>query len=222
MTPTSWDMSALRSHIESEFGPYSFTIAALDSMSRANDIFHYHLFLARDSLSTHLDETKPLGVRNFSKILGLDEDFEFRFARIASEANLIACILTLRNSIDIFSNLVNELVLVDKLLPSRCDINKLISKLPASKLKDELGSTVSSLPFTYISAFSNTSKHRLLVNHAVSASAVENRVGAQVGAFEYGGEAFPARWVREVLEDVVKVKNATVSWGCTLNAHCGL
>jgi ABC-type uncharacterized transport system permease subunit len=53
----------------------------------------------------------------------------------------------------------------------------------------------------------------------MSISFVENRVGAQIGAFKFNDDTYQTYWVHEALEGVLTVKNALVALGCTLNAQ---
>ena len=69
----------------------------------------------------------------------------------------------------------------------------------------------------YTSTFTNTIKHRQLVQHLVSISFVDNIVGIKVGAFEYGGVSYQAYWANEFLQGVIDLKNDIVGLGRTLS-----
>lgn len=189
-------------------------------MDRSHAIFHYHFYTARDALKGLLDDTDPTGVRNMKAVFGISDRSELNVAYTVSEANLIACMHTLRGSIDIFSHLINGLLLRGSIAKRNCDIFKVQQALPPSELKDEIGALLASHWFGYVAAFINTTKHRQLVEHAVSVSFEENRAGVRLGKFEYEGTSYPQYWGHEVLAGVADVKNGLLGCGRVLNRVC--
>jgi hypothetical protein len=220
MSATAWNLQRLQEHIRvSEQLPEPL-LELVQSISRSTDIFRFHLFNARDALKGVINESDPGGPENLMLVLvGSDKQEEYEAAKISSEAHLIGCFHAARSMADIFSHLLNGLLLSQSIGVRQCDIHKVTTALPESDLKVQLDSLLSSHWFKYVSAFLNTTKHRCLVKHSMSISFVENRVGAQIGAFKFNDDTYQTYWVHEALEGVLTVKNALVALGCTLNAQ---
>jgi len=220
MSTTSWNLKRLQEHIRVSKQPYAALLDLVQSIGRSDQIFRFHLINARDALKGIINDTDPSGPENFMLILGgSDRQEEYQAARLASEAHLIGCLHAARGMADVFSHLLNGLLLSNSIAVDQCDIYKVKAALPSSPLKTQLTSLLESHWFKYVSAFLNTTKHRRLVKHNMSISLVENNVGAQVGSFEYKGETYPQYWVHESLEGVLTVKNGLVALGCTLNTQ---
>jgi hypothetical protein len=239
VSETGWNLRELREHYRDlsnmawkERGERlsSLPNELISSVSRAIDIFRYHLFLARDAVKGILNEADPTGQENFLFVLGAsDNQDEFEQAKVVSEANVIGCMHAARSMVEIFAQLVNELALAQKLAVEKCSVYKVRDGLPASRLKTELEVLTSSDAFEYVSGFINTTKHRQLVPHVVSISFQLGGAGLQLGQFEYDKTVYPSKdivrvrhpskSVTEVLQSVLVVANALVTAGQALNDY---
>jgi hypothetical protein len=223
MSNTAWDLEALRNHVCSNVADPALLLEVIRSIDRSTRIFEYHLFMARDALKGTFNEHDPAGAENFIVLLGGSEDpSRLEKARVASEAHITSCFQTARSLLDIFSHLLNGLILGSVLPIHRCDLLKSALALPESQLKGHVESVIATHWFNYLSAFTNVTKHRQLIGHSVSISFVENKVGVRIEAFVYNGTAFPSYWAQEALAGVLTVKNSVVALGRSLNAACVL
>ncbi len=215
----SWELDELRSHIRGSGAPA--LLEVLNSIDHAIQIFRYHLFTARDSLKGIVDESDPSGTNNIALVLGTSErQDEYAYAKLVNEANVIGCIHAARSIFDIFSHLVNDLLLGSSIPAHLCDITKAHEALPQSELKDNLGKLLSSDWYNYVVGFINTTKHRKLVKHMYSVSFDTDAAGIQFGSFEYKGKVYPAYWCTEILQGVLEVKNTVIDCGQALNRAC--
>tara|TARA_R110001599_G_scaffold64023_4_gene179441 strand:- start:118447 stop:119118 length:672 start_codon:yes stop_codon:yes gene_type:complete len=213
---TPWNLGELRTHAKKNSDRT--TLELVDSVSRSDSIFQYHVFTARDALKGILNYEEPQGVENWMFILGgSDRQEEFFYAKVVSEANLISCIHTARSLLETFAQLVNRIVLESAIEVSKCTPKAVVAKLPNGEIKTKLQELLASHWFSYTSAFTNTVKHRQLIQHHVSISFVDNIVGIKVGAFEYEGVSYPAYWANEFLQGVIDVKNEIIDLGRALN-----
>lgn len=216
-----WDLNALRTHIGSLDAERTYLIDVVNSIGRANHIFRYHLSEARDAFKGIVDDEDPAGPASLEFILGgSDRQSDFNLAKLSSEANLVACMHTVRNQCDIFGQLVNGLVLEAPMSIGFCSISRVCDRLPSSRIKDELISLLNTHWFSYVNGFINTAKHRKLIQHGFSVSFQEDRSGVKLGMFKYGGQTYPSHWGSEVLQGVVDLNNSLVACGRTLNSAC--
>ena len=185
-----------------------------DSLGRSVDIFHYHLFTARDALKGILDDSHSM-VEALDLAFG-EQRHAYHHATLVSEAHIHGCFHVARNMFDMFQ-LVNGLVLNPAIPVERCDIWKVHEALASSDLREEIGQLLESAWFSYVSGFVNTIKHRRLVQHSFTVSFEDNVAGIRIGAFEYRGKSHPPYSVNEVLHGVLDVKNRIVGCGRALN-----
>lgn len=212
----SWKIDVLRSKLQAAGD--SRALDFLSSIDRYVRIFLYHLATARDAMVGLIDKDKPGSMDNVSLILGASPNSgQFRLAAIVSEANLLGAIHSARALYDVFSNLVNALILNRLISEDRCDIRTVALRLPHGTLKLTIDELLLSRWFQYVAAFVNTAKHRCLVPHSFSVSLEEGVAGFRIRGFEYKGELFPEYSITEVLEGVLDVKNRVVACGCALN-----
>ncbi len=173
---------------------------------------------ARDALKGILNYEEPQGVENWMFVLGgSDRQEDFHYAKVVSEENLIGCIHTARSLLETFAQLVNRIILGSSVEVSKCAPKAVTAKLPDGELKVKLQELLASHWFTYTSAFTNTIKHRQLIQHQVSISFVDNVVGIKVGAFEYASQPYQAYWANDFLQGVISIKNGVIDLGRTLN-----
>jgi hypothetical protein len=221
MSTTAWNLAELRTHIQAIHAEPQPILELVDSIDRSVRIFRYHMATARDALKGLVNEENPAGKENFLLVLGASkQQEEFEHAKVVSEAHIIGCLHTARSLLDVFSQLVNVLLLVKPLPVGACDFKQLTAALPNSGLKARLEELLTSHWYSYLAAFINTTKHRQLVRHLISMSVEENRVGIQIGAFSYSGRPFKAYWGNEVLEGAIGVKNSIIACGRLLNSAC--
>lgn len=219
MSTTAWDLSKLRNHLRSSEPTFAFANEVLHSLSQSVFIFRYHMATARDSLKGLVDAEHPTEPENFMLLFGNSEKIdEFNYARLVSEAHLIGCLHTARGMWDHFGQLLNLLTASPRLEESKCDIRKVLDRMPDSELRQYVATTLSSHWYRYVVAFVNTAKHRRLVQHLFSVSPEEDRAGVKLGAFRYEAESFPSYWGTEILAGVVDVKNRVIGAGRLLNA----
>ena len=215
---TAWNLKELREHVRTQRAADRLTLELIDSVSRSDSIFVYHMITARDALKGILNYEEPQGAENMMLILGdSDRQEDLHYAKVVSEANLIGCIHTARNMLEIFAQLVNRMSLRSSIEVAKCTPKTVASKLPNSELKTKFEELLSSHWFMYTSAFTNTVKHRKLVQHQASISFVDNVVGIKIEAFEYGGASYQAYWANEFLQGVINLKNGIIDLGRSLS-----
>lgn len=215
---TSWDLKELRAYAKRTSD--TATLELINSIDRSNLVFEYHFFTARDALKGILNFEEPQAVENGMFILGgSDRQEEFAYAKVASEANLISCIYTARSLLETFAQLVNRIALGSAIEVSKCTPKTVVDKLPTGELKIKLQELLVSDWFSYTSAFTNTVKHRQLIQHQASISFIDNVVGIKIGAFNYEKSSYPAYWINEVLQGAITVKNEVIALGQILNRN---
>jgi len=219
MRKTTWSLEQIRTYandlVPSKRGKIEDLI---NSIARNDSIFRYHMFKARDALKEVANQEDPLGIDNFKLLLGDScNSKELQDALVVSEANLIGCAYTGRNMVDVFSQLVNQILLCGKIPEDKCDLYWLLNALPEGNFRAKVETLKASHWFSYLHAFINTIKHRQLVNHQASMSFECEKFGIKVGAFQYRGITYPAYWGSEVLEGLVGVKNTIIELGIALN-----
>jgi hypothetical protein len=218
VNPTAWNLEELRARVRRSRADADQVLELLSSIGRSVQIFRYHIATARDALKGIVSEAEPQGQENFMLVLGASErQGEFAHAQIVSEANIIGCLHTARSLWDLFAQLVNALIIVHPLAVSACNLERVVAVMPASPLKDRLDVLLASHWYTYVAAFTNTTKHRRLVQHVMTVSMEENRAGVRIGAFPYGSKRFESYWGIEVLEGAIEVKNAVIECGRLLS-----
>lgn len=216
----SWDTAYLRQHICSLGEPERSLVEVVDSIGRYNAIFIYHLESARDAMKGIIRMDDPHGIENLRLVFGDSErQDEFYLAKIASEANILGCIHSTRAIFDVFSHLVNGLLLGGRLSAKQCNIEAAAGMLEHSALKRALEDLLNSYWFSYVKSFVNTAKHRRLVQHGLHVSFVDSDAGIRISAFEYEGSSFPSYSVEELLAGVLDAKNRIVDCGRALNAR---
>lgn len=167
-----------------------------------------------------IHDDDPHGMKNMRFIFGADEQQdEYNQAKLISEAHILGCIHCARAMFDVFSHLVNGLVLGNAISVRDCTIKSVAERLPDSQLKTELKTLLKHHWFRYVDGFINTAKHRGLVQHAFQVSFVGEKAGVHLAGFEYKGTKFPPYSVDELLAGVLEVKNRIVDCGRSLNRH---
>jgi hypothetical protein len=224
MSEPKWNLQALRNHVRTlghdDLAPLP---RAIRSISQMTLVFSFHAYGAKEALEGFVKEGEPWTEEQLNSILGVGErQTEFAHARLASEAHLLSTLLATRSVYDIFSQVVNELLLSPKLDERDCNIGKVVKRLPAGRLHAQLNKLLTSDWYKYVNGFVNLSKHRFMIEHGVQASFEENTMAIKVGAFEYDTDKWAAKSAKEVLEGAFEVKNKVVECGRALNAACGI
>lgn len=226
MSSTAWDLQALRLHFQKPEvrqvageDTARRVVALVNSISRAVQIFRYHMLAARDAMKGILDEADAEDTEPLLLVFGGgSKQDEFAYARVVSEANLVSCLQTARNLWDITAQLLNATVNPSPMPEERCHLFRLRDALPPMPLKDFVEALSESGDFRYVNAFVNVTKHRRLVDHGFSVSFVENRIGMRVSAFHYDGANYPQKWGNDALQAAVNVKNQVIAAGRLLNS----
>lgn len=215
---TAWNLKELRDGVlRTKLHDTKEIIEIISSLGRSCEIFDYHKCLARDAFQEFSVKNDPHGIKFARELFHLNKNQEtLGQAKIESEANLIACISTTRNSYDSFGQLVNSLLIATP-LKGNFYVHDVARALPSGRLKTELSSAVSSDWFKYANAFMNTVKHRQLITHNASISFIDENRGGKVRSFHHKGKPYQEHWVREVLEGTVELQNALVICGRALN-----
>lgn len=213
-----WNLKELRDRVTTAQPANAKSIVEIiNSLSRSREIFEYHKCLSRDAFAAFNTENDPSGIEFAKHAFGCAEDENvLSRAGLVSEANLIACISTTRNSFDNFGQLLNSLV-VSTPCKGNFYIQHVLQALPVGQLKDQLNVAVSSDWFEYVHAFMNTVKHRQLITHNTSISFVDDNRGGKVLGFDHKGKQYTGRWVREVLMGTVELQNSLTACGRELN-----
>jgi hypothetical protein len=218
-----WNLGDLRSHIRASLNPDRRALELIDSIGRSDLIFQYHVVTARDALNGIIKYDDPHGVENWKLILGAsDRQEEFLQAKVVSEANLIGCAYTARSMLETFAQLLNLIILGGSLSVADCTPVAVARKLPVGSLKRDLDMLLASKWASYAAAFTNTVKHRQLIEHQVSISSVDDVVGIKIGAFDYRGTQYQSYWASEFLQGLIDFKNDIVGLGRSLNSTLGL
>ena len=211
-----WSLKELRAAVKSKVGNPHQIISVINSIHRLSGVFIYHLEQARESINNpDFFDSEDGGLRF---VVGSDSDQEnFQTALLINEANTISLLYTVRSLYDIFSQLLNSLVLNGKYRLHECDIKRVYEDLSESEIKQLLAKLLSSYEFKYIDGFVNCSKHRHLVAQNVYFSFGDGRSGVKFSNFSYKGEPYSEQWSEDILHHAVYVKNHIRMLGCLLN-----
>lgn len=220
----TWNLKEVRDYINAreDIQPQEKVrlIDATNSIDRCVLIFRYHAHLINKELqAVFRDEDQPV-YEPFLLILGMSKrQAAYEHTWIACEANFISAVHTVRNKYDIFSQLINGLVLNGKIPVEKCNIVKVKDELSASPLKTKLDELLQSKWFRYISALSNTAKHRSFIKGKPRIALTEDRFSLRMNPFEYKGEEFDDYWIEDALKEIVDVQNQIIECGNIFNAQ---
>ena len=218
----SWNLKSLVEWVELQKIDNEPDLERISSIDRAVDIFGYHFYQAK----TDNDLIRPESIKeSFELILPLEEKKEELWRRkLAIQANTQACLHSARAIHDLLAQLINGLVLPDKVaIPiNDCNIIKVESKLEPSELKVHLTGLLNSIEFKYVNAFVNTIKHRNLVAFGALMPNGINANGMYFRAFKFKQQSFDRLLVEDVLKLALQVKNAVATAGTLLNKELGI
>lgn len=217
-SPTAWNLDELRKQVRATREDSGEILDLISSVDRSARIFVYHMASARDAMKGLYGEGRSEAEKLLFVFGASDRQHDFEHAKIVSEAHIIGCLHTARGIWDLFAQLLNALVIPRPLPIAVCDIGRVARALPPSPLSEAVNRAIADDWYSYVMAFTNTTKHRRLVQHLVSVSCEQQRSGIKLAAFEYNKRAFPAYWDMEVLEGAIQVKNGIIECGRLLNA----
>lgn len=198
--------STFRSYIEKLDVDVDSCVANLRSLSRGSDIYEYHKSTAYELLM----EITPKNNKD-ALMLVLSPRAESKAQNLAIQANVQAAIHAARSLYDIFAQLLNKVVLHERLSVRECMLYKVRPLITEPTLKEALDCVVGSESYKYISAFVNTIKHRDLVYLGANLDLVENKVGLKFESFSYSNETYPSLWGIDALKHSLNAKNAVIS-----------
>lgn len=161
MDETPWNLKELRDYVRRLPGDRQFVLNVISSLDWSDQIFRYHFFEARDTLRAIPIDKDPNSIKNHELMFSSSDEHDWNM--LVVRANVIACIHTVRNAYDHLAQLCNALLVVPQIPVEKCDLHKVRDRLPQSALRQELDMLTASQWFKYVAAYSNTSKHRVLV-----------------------------------------------------------
>ncbi|WP_159813712.1 hypothetical protein [Pseudomonas sp. 18058] len=217
---TTWRLKQLQEWIKTNRPDDDQTADLPKSLSRSAFIVKYHARLARDAFA---EFKQPDGSHDKMFVAMMSFEPKFSMAALAHEANIIATIHTVRNYADIFSQLVNSLVMKAPMLEKDCTFGKVAKDIPESALKQGMLDLNSSYWFRYLAAFSNISKHRRLIQSKPSVNFEENMSGLKVEVFSFQlsykepETDFSQCWGHDLLEETYNVYRQILMLGQKLN-----
>lgn len=207
----------MREHVRRAPGDRKFILSAISSLDWSDRIFRYHFCEARDALrAIPIDKDDPASVKNHELLFMSSEEHEYNM--LVVRANVIACIHTVRNAYDYLAQLCNALLITPAIPVEKCDFHKVRDQLPQSPLRQELESLSTSPWFKYVAAYSNTSKHRALVQQSMHLSYARGVAGLRAEAFTHD-QSYGSYMVGDLLEGILEVKNHILVCGKALNAQ---
>ncbi len=177
----------------------------LRSMSKTIDIYEYH----KSEAYRLIKEIEPKSHLEKMKFVWQPSK-EMRRKKLLIQAHIQAAIYNSRALYDIFSHLINKVVLDGKIKVNYCSIDKVLNHLPAGSLKAALDLSIRTDAYLYVNAFVNTIKHRDLVETSSSIDFVNNRFGIKFIGFNYKEKPFDSLWAIDVLERSFNVKNNVI------------
>ena len=216
MDQTPWNLGELREHVRTLPDESQIALSYISSMGWADQIFTYHFCEARDALRAIPVDKDPNSITNHELLFAPTPENDRN--KLIVRANVIACIYTIRNAYDHFAQLCNALLLLPAIPVDECNFYKVKNRLPQSILKEELEQLSQSEWFKYIAAYSNTSKHRALVQQSMHISFVNGTAGIRADGFVHD-QAHEPRLISDLLEGVLEVKNQIIVCGRALNAQ---
>lgn len=214
MEKLSWNFKELRDHVRRTADDPQSVLNLIASLDWSDRLFRYHFCTARDTIRAVPLDDDPSSVISLDRVFRSAEQNDHEL--LVVRANVLACIHTVRNAYDHLAQLCNATLLAPPIPVERCDLHRLHKRLPPSDLRDELDALTGSHWFKYVSAYSNASKHRALVQQGLHLSFADGVLGVRVDGFTHDQD-YPPYMVGDLLEGVLGVKNQIIACGCALN-----
>lgn len=216
MDETPWNLKELRDHVRRLPGDRQFILSAISSLDWSDRIFRYHFCEARDALRAIPIDNDPNSIKNHELMFSSSDEHDWNM--LVVRANVIACIHTVRNAYDHLAQLCNALLVSPPIPVDKCDFHKVRDRLPQSALKQELDMLSASQWFKYVAAYSNTSKHRTLIQQSLHLSYADGTAGLRAEGFTHD-QAYAPYMVGDLLEGILWVKNHILACGKALNSQ---
>jgi hypothetical protein len=221
---TPWKLDTVRACIAHHKGLNSDQkddlLGCVQSLARYEDIFLYHYFFIKEELEKHFDA--KVGMQQTMRFIlpPQNERIQANYTKLAILANFIGCVHTARNLFDIFSRLINFLVLKSSRITNdrQRNIATVTQRLPESDLKSVLAELLNSDSYKYVSSLSNFLKH---TSHVPYSFPLHADFRPEVQGFKYDQKEFPPKKLMQALEEMLEVKNALVKCGIELDKTLG-
>lgn len=211
----SWELNKLIEYIRVNNRCAEDKVQFVKSVGTTIDIFEYHKSEAYRVMNNDITHDSKQMV-NLIFDSG-EKGFALEDNRLIIQANLQACVHNSMALYDIFSQLINYVLLNNEFKIERCDIRRVRDRLPESVFKRQLLDVMDSKEFKHIDAMVNVLKHRMIVEFSTRVCFVEDRSGVHFKSFTYRDKNYKALWGIELLDYVLKVKNDIVFLGEALN-----
>ena len=159
-------------------------------------------------------------------LLGISSNqSEFELRRIDAESNILGAIYNVRSLWDQFAYLVHDMLVDHKLPVHKVSIKKVTETLSSHQydhehLVDSLQELLESDWYTYIDSFTNTIKHRQLIEMHFNVS--NQWDGFRFSAFTYKKHCFDEKSSTEITDGVLEVCNHIIDSGNYLNMTYGI
>ena len=208
-TKKRWNLQQLRQDVERLFGDQQLRIInqCLRTIGDRRAFARYHhgeAISKMDAVTQHDTEAELTAA-----LMGAFDTDELSFSgmRFEASAHVIACVQNMHAIVD------NMVHFVYYALGLNLDTQRAIKKerainwqnvrdkLPPGPIKSGLTSLSDEPGFTYLSALSNHSKHRSIVEVDYSINFHSDTHGLRFTPFSYDGIHYPAAWVRPTLRD---------------------
>lgn len=208
---SSWDLSQLRRSVERLYGrAQRIAISpSLDSIDQRRNYasYHYHeaFRVMKDATCAHESDMELMML-----IMGAIDDEasqEFKWASFQASAHIIACVQSMHTYSDLLAHSIYYafgMNLYENPLKARqIGMNKVFQLLPSGEVKKQVSVLINHADFSYLSAVTNHSKHRSIVEATYSLDLTSDPVsshGLKFSGFEYDGKTYSERWVKSILE----------------------
>ncbi|MCE9685699.1 hypothetical protein LZP73_05645 [Shewanella sp. AS16] len=215
-----WDISKLKTHLDSLDEPSDLHSDYLWSISRTITIYEYHKSEAYSALMD-IEPKDHEDAINFV-LSNSDENNDFEYKVIIIQAHMQASLYSARAMFDIFAQLINLLLLSGKRPVHHCYVHDVCDLLIDSPVKTALRDILNSHEYKYVSAFINVIKHRNLLQFTRTLDFTELKSGVRVKNFKFKDQSFGQKWAIDALESSLIIKNKLVDLGELLNQVCGV
>ncbi len=143
------------------------------------------------------------------------------------EAQVESCLLALHSLGDILSQIINVLVLNNRLLEDTVSIKRVVDIMEKESVAPDIARSARRLiddeVFNYIEAFCNTIKHRRLIGTNFRAEYGENarnESGLLFEGFVFKGNTYPETWGSEILQKYrFRVLDLITEVGLSINKY---
>ena len=206
---TTWNLAALKDAVRKLYGPTQAKAltAPLNSVVQRGAFAKYHYSEAKRLLdAATAAHTEPSEIMQL--LFGSDPaSAAFQQARFEAAAHVTACVQCMHATADTLAHAVYfalgmNLDPVMCLKPRQVTINNVMKRLPTGPIRKLINELVDHEGFRYLSALSNHSKHRSIVDipFSLDLTAMPGPSGLKFAAFEYEDVEFPECWAMPALD----------------------